>query len=36
MEGSEAGAGSVLVTVLTDPDADPGGPETYGSGSTTL
>jgi hypothetical protein len=35
MEGS--GAGSVLVT--NDPDADPGGPKTYGSygfGSTTL
>jgi hypothetical protein len=31
--GAGSGAGSVLVT---DPDADPGGPSTYGSGSTTL
>jgi hypothetical protein len=31
MKGSGTGAGSGSVPTITDPDADPGGPKTYGS-----
>jgi hypothetical protein len=36
MEGSGFGTRSGSVQIITDPDSDPGGPKTHGSGSTTL